>query len=351
MLQSKKMLGTVLCSFLAMTIIAGCSSGGSSPVTTTNSPSADNKPAATTTAKKEFTVAVVPKLVGIPYFNSAQAGAEQAGKDLGIKVIYTGPTQADAAQQSTFIQDLITKKVDAIAVSANDPTAIAPVLKKAQAAGIKVLTWDADAQEDSRDLFVSQTSDEALGRHIMDTLAQQMGEEGEFAIITGSLTAGNLNTWMDYMKKQAAEKYPKMKLASVVPCDDDQQKALTQAQNLISAYPNLKGIIGNSSAAVPGAAEAVKKANKNGQIKVVGLSTPNLMKPYLKDNSAQMATLWSPKKLGYLTVAAAKDMLDGKTLTDGQDIPNVGKVSVQGKVLIMGQPTDFTKDNVDQYDF
>lgn len=345
--KKTKLVSGVLSSVLALSLIVGCSGNASSPAKSAG----DDGKKAGTEMKKELTVAIVPKLVGIPYFNSAQEGAEQAGKDLGIKVIYTGPTQADAAQQATFIQDLITKKVSAIAVSANDPTAIAPVLKKAQAAGIKVLTWDADAQEDARDLFVSQVSDEALGRHIMDTLAQQMGEDGEFAIITGALTASNLNTWMDWMKKQAAEKYPKMKLVSVVPCDDDQQKALTQAQNLISAYPNLKGIIGNSSAAVPGAAEAVKKANKNGQIKVVGLSTPNLMKPYLKDNSAQVATLWSPKKLGYLTVATAKELLDGKTPADGQEIQNVGKISVKGKVLIMGQPTDFTKDNVDQFDF
>jgi rhamnose transport system substrate-binding protein len=347
MFTKKRLVSTVLAGMMTLSLISACSSNSSAPA---GSPAA-GETSPDTVAKKEFTVAVVPKLVGIPYFNSAKDGAEQAGKDLGVKVIYTGPTQADAAQQATFIQDLITKKVDAIAVSANDPTAIAPVLKKAMEAGIKVLTWDADAQEDARDLFVSQTSDEALGRHIMDTLAQQVGEEGEFAIITGSLTASNLNVWLEWMKKQATEKYPKMKLVSVVPADDDQQKALQQAQNLISAYPNLKGIIGNSSAAPPGAAEAVKKAGKSGQIKVVGLSTPNLMKPYLKDNSAQVATLWSPKKLGYLTVAAAKELLDGKMPTDGQEFPNVGKISVKGKVLIMGVPTDFTKDNVDQFDF
>lgn len=346
MLKRKRLAGSMVSAILALALMAGCSTNSSAPSNSNKTNSSNGAE-----SKKELTIAVVPKLVGIPYFNSAQQGAEQAGKDLGVKVIYTGPTQADAAQQATFIQDLITKKVDAIAVSANDPTAIAPVLKKAQAAGIKVLTWDADAQEDARDLFVSQVSDEDLGRHIMDTMAQQINEEGEYAIITGALTASNLNTWMDWMKKQAAEKYPKMKLVSVVPADDDQQKALQQAQNLISAYPNLKGIIGNSSAAPPGAAEAVKKANKNGQIKVVGLSTPNLMKPYLKENSAQVVTLWSPKKLGYLTVAAAKQLLDGKTPTDGQDIQNVGKVSVKGKTVIMGQPTDFTKDNVDQYDF
>lgn len=347
MFKKRKLVSNVISSMLALVLVAGCSTNSS----TSSNTAANNANKGAEETKKELTVAVVPKLVGIPYFNSAQQGAEQAGKDLGVKVIYTGPTQADAAQQATFIQDLITKKVDAIAVSANDPAAIAPVLKKAQAAGIKVLTWDSDAQEDARDLFVSQVSDEELGRHIMDTMAQQMGEEGEFAIITGALTAANLNTWMDWMKKQATEKYPKMKLVSVVPSDDDQQKALQQAQNLITAYPNLKGIIGNSSAAVPGAAEAVKKANKNGQIKVVGLSTPNLMKPYLKENAAQVATLWSPKKLGYLTVAAAKELLDGKMPTDGQEIQNVGKIAVKGKVVIMGQPTDFTKDNVDQYDF
>ncbi|MGM0883402.1 MAG: autoinducer 2 ABC transporter substrate-binding protein [Bacillota bacterium] len=342
----KKISAILWTGVLVTAILSGCTGDTNAPENLLPAESADG-----IEKHEKITVAVVPKLIGIPYFNSAQEGAEQAGRELDVEVIYTGPVQADAAQQSLYIEDLIIKKVDAIAVSANDPEAIVPVLKKAEQAGIKVLTWDADAREDARSLFVSQTSDEELGRHIMDTMAQQMGEEGEFAIITGSLKASNLNIWMDWMKRQAAEKYPRMKLVAVIPADDDQQKALLKAQELIDAYPNLRGIIGNSSEAVPGAAEAVRQAGKKDEIKVVGLSTPNLMKPYLEDGSAQVATLWSPKKLGYLTVAIAKQLVEGNLPEDGQEIPNVGRLSLRGDVIIMGSPTDFTKHNVDQYDF
>jgi ABC-type sugar transport system substrate-binding protein len=349
---------------LSLALVAGCSSGNSGGNSGNaggdSSGSADGGSSGGSSSgssgdsggSKKYTIAIVPKLVGIPYFNSAEEGAKEAGEDLGVDVIYTGPTQADAAQQATFIQDLITRKVDAIAVSANDPTSLAPILKQARDAGILVITWDSDAQEDAREYFVTPWDMDKVGDHLLESLVAQMGEEGEYAIITGSLTADNLNRYIDSIKRLNEEKYPNLKLVSVVPSDDDQQKAMMQAQNLITAYPDLKGIIGASSAAPPGAAEAVKKAGKSGEIKVVGLSTPNVMRPYLKDGSAQVATLFSPKNLGYATIYVAKQLLDGNAPEDGRLIPKINsRIQLQGTSIITGEPVDFTIDNVDEYDF
>jgi len=71
----------------------------------------------------------------------------------------------------------------------------------------------------------------------------------------------------------------------------------------------------------------------------------------LKEDFAQVVTLWSPKKLGYLTVALANNLVEGTTPYDRQQIPEVGKISVIDDMVIMGEPIDFTKENVDQYDF
>ncbi|SHH42686.1 autoinducer 2 ABC transporter substrate-binding protein [Clostridium grantii] len=303
------------------------------------------------TDQKKLNIALVPKIVGIPYFEAAADGAFQAADELGVNVIYTGPTTTDAAQQVNLVQDLISRKVDAIAVSANDPVSLAPILKKAKEAGITVLTWDSDSQDDSRELFVNQADAEYLGRHIMDNLAENMDFQGEYAIITGALTASNLNTWMEWMIKQQQEKYPEMTLVTVEACDDDQQKAYTITQNMLIAYPNLKGIIGNSSAAPPGASQAVYQSGKAGIVKVVGLSTPALMRESLKNGSAQVVTLWDPGRLGYLTIKLAVNMISGNKPHDGDEFASIGKIQVKGTEVIMGIPLDFTKENVDDFDF
>lgn len=303
---------------------------------------------------KNPTVVMIPKVIGSPYFDIAAEGAKNAGKDLGIDVIYNGPTSGDAARQVNIIQDVMNKNVDAIIISPNDANAVMPALERASKRGIKILTYDADtARESGRDLFVNQVSAEQLGRHIMDNIAKGIGEEGEFAIITASLTAANQNTWIHWMKEQLKDKYPKINLVTVVPSEEDQQRAFIQTQNLVKAYPNLKAIAALSTVAQPGASQAIEQMGLNGKVKVYGLATPNGMRQYLKSGAAQSATLWEPEKLGYLSVVMAESLIRGKEIKDGDAIKNVGTIQYDSKTktVIMGPPMDFTAENVDKYDF
>jgi len=309
------------------------------------------QPAPPAETPRKYTIGIVPKLVEIPYFNLVEDGAAEAAERLGVDIVYKGPTVADSAQQIKIVQELLDQGVDAIAVSANDPEKLLPALVKARQQGIKVITWDSDTYREGRDFFVNVVDAETLGRHLMDTLAWNTQEKGEFAILTGQEKAATLNEWIKWIKVQQEEFYPKMKLVKIAATDDDPQKAYELAKGLLAEYPNLAGIIGNSSVGPPAAAKAVKEAGLSGRVKVVGLSTPNMMADYLRDGSAQIATLWSPKKLGYLTVVLAVDALEGKRPYDGQNIRNVGIIRVNGDVVIMGEPVDFTKENVSQYDF
>ncbi|HEY6388062.1 MAG TPA: autoinducer 2 ABC transporter substrate-binding protein [Candidatus Acidoferrum sp.] len=296
---------------------------------------------------------MVPKLVGIPYFNSARDGAAQEAGRLGLHFFYTGPTAADASLQVDVIAGLLARHPAVLAVSCDDANALTPVLRRARRYGIPVLTWDADAQPDARDWFVSQVEDETLGRHVMDVLAEQLGGRGQYAIITGSLTASNLNAWLFWMKKQQQEKYPEMQLVAVVAGNDDQQQSFVQAQSLLEAYPNLRGFIGNSSAAPPAIARAIEQARLAGQIAIVGLSTPNLMRHYLEDKTVKTITLWDPGKLGRLTAAVAAMLLRHETPHDGMDVPGVGQIRVfpETRKIVMGSPLDFTRENISQYWF
>ncbi|MCD9020700.1 autoinducer 2 ABC transporter substrate-binding protein [Cohnella sp. NL03-T5] len=309
------------------------------------------QPAKSSRPEKKIKIGLVPKGIGIDYFNYAAQGAMEAGKSLGIDIIFSGPPTADADLQIETVEGLIEQKVDLIAISANDPVKLVPVLQKARERGIKVITWDADTEPQGRQFFVNMVEPEVLGRHLLDTLALSMGEKGNYAIMTGSFAAANLNEWLKWIRIQQKEYYPDLKLVATVATDDDHGKAYDVAKKLLADYPNLNGILGNSSVGPPGAAKAVKEAGKSGKVKVVGLSNPNLMRSYLHEGSAQVATLWSPKKLGFLTIMLAYHYLNGEMPVDGQEIDGVGNIRVNGDMVIMGEPLDFTTDNVDQYDF
>ncbi|MBT2725832.1 autoinducer 2 ABC transporter substrate-binding protein [Bacillus sp. ISL-75] len=343
----KKVLGTILSFVLMLGLLAGCVS--------TNSGESKNTAEKKSDSNGKLKIAVVPKLVGIPYFNASEKGAIQAGKDLGVDVIYTGPTEPDAAQQVKVIEDLISQKVDVIAVAPNDPAAITPVLKKAKDAGIKVMDWDTPADQSVVELSVHQIDDEAYGRHIAKSLIEKMGtDKGEIAILTGGLSAANLNSWIDGAKKELEENYPGIKLVSdKIATDEKQPVAYQKTLDLIKSYPNLKGIMAFSTIAPIGAAQAIQEKGLQDKVSVVGTALPKDSKPFLEDGSLDVAILWEPDKLGYLTVALAKELVNGKKPTDGQDVTNVGKIELwkDGKTVIMGPPSDFTKENAGKFDF
>jgi rhamnose transport system substrate-binding protein len=300
------------------------------------------------------TVAFVPKLVGIPYFEAMKAGGEEAAKKLGVKFLYQGDTTADAAKQAEIVNSLIQQKVDVLAVAPNDPSAIAPVLKRAADAGIKVMTTDTDAPDSVRSVFVNQAESDAVGEATADALAEQMGGKGKWAIVSSGPTAANLNAWIKVEKAYIAKKYPDMKFVDVKYAGEDQAAATQLTKDLISANPDLKGVIGQSSTAAPGVAQAITDLKLIGKVYSAGVATPKPMANYIKSGAQSKVVLWDAKNLGYLTVWAGQQLAQGKQLQASNDVGDpVGTVTFDSatKNLLLGKPITFTKDNVDQYNF
>jgi rhamnose transport system substrate-binding protein len=305
--------------------------------------------------QKKYRIAFVPKLIGIPYFTAMEQGGKKAAQDLGVEFIYTGPVTADVAKQIEVIDNLITMGVDAIAVAPNDPAAITPIMKKAKDKGIKVLTSDTDGAQEVREVFVNQALQDQIGYFVMDELAKAMNYEGEFGIVSCGPTAWNLNTWILYELQRLA-KYPKMKLVTIRYAEEDVQLAINITLDLINAFPNLKGIIGQCSTSLPGAAEAVERAGKSGKIAVTGLSVPSMMRKYIKSGTVKSFVLWNPVDLGYLTVWAAKYLLDGKKFVDKKtyNVPGIETKPfyiAKDKMLVLGPPKIFDASNIDKFEF
>jgi rhamnose transport system permease protein len=301
---------------------------------------------------REITVAMLPKSKGDPYFISCRAGAEEAAKELGVNLIWDGPAEVDPAKQNEFVESWITRHVDAIAVSVGNAASISTVLRKAREQGIRVVTWDADAAPDARDYFINQATPQGIGYTLTDRAVKAVNGKGELAIITGALTAANQNLWIQYIRERLAQKYPHMKLAVIRPSDDDRDKAFTETQTILKVYPNVTAIVVISAPAVPGSGEAVKQSGRS-DVKVVGLSLPNLCKSYVHAGVIDAVVLWKTRDLGYLTVSAAASLARGDFPKNAGSFHagRLGPVKIEGTDIILGAPFVFTKSNIDQFNF
>ena len=303
-------------------------------------------------ALRRLTIAVMPKAKGDPYFVSCRAGAEEAARELGVDLIWDGPTSLDAAKQNELVENWITRKVDAIAVAVENRGGISTVLRKARARGIPVLTWDADAEPDAREFFVNQATAEGIANALTDEASRLLHGRGEFAIITGALSAANQNEWIAFIKKRLESQHTGMTLVTIRPSDDDRDKAFAETQTLLKVYPSVKLMMAISAPAVPGAAEAVRQAGRT-DVNVIGLSLPNINKPYVHEGVVQTVVLWNTRDLGYLAVYASVMVAQHRLSPGGRtlDAGRLGTIEVRDTQIILGAPMLFNRSNIDRFDF
>jgi rhamnose transport system substrate-binding protein len=309
--------------------------------------------------KKGLTVYFIPKDTLNPYEVIADDGGTAALKELGGTVMVSSGTEDTAAAQIPSIQAAIAAKADAIVIAGNDPDALCPSLAQAQAAGIKVVAFDSDVSCPDH-LFINQADTEGIGRSQVDLLASQIDSTGEIAILSAAATATNQNAWIDFMKKQLADKYPNMKLVDTVYGNDDPATSLTVLQGLLSAHPNLKGIISPTTVGISTAAQYFS-THKDLAKKIVltGLGLPSQMRAYIKDGTLKSFALWNPNDLGYLAGYAAASLASGVfTITDGAkftagklkeytvSVPATGSPNV-----VLGLPQVFDLSNIDNFQF
>ncbi|MCK5200820.1 MAG: autoinducer 2 ABC transporter substrate-binding protein [Spirochaetales bacterium] len=302
-------------------------------------------------ADGEYEIATVVKITGIPWFNRLEEGVKQAGDELGIKSYQIGPADADPAQQVKMVEDLIIKGVDAICITPNDAKALEPAFAKAKEKGITIITHESPDQK-GKDYDVELIDNVKFGRHFWDMLVEYMGDSGQYAIFVGSLTVPLHNLWADVGIEYAKDKYPDLELVTErIPCGEDQELSKQTMLELLKTYPDLKGIIGFGSLGPPGAAQALKEKGLAGKVSVVGTVLPDHAASYLKEGSMQHGILWDPKDAGFAMSWIALQIIEGKKITEGMNIPGLGKITLDGDVIKVDAVIDITKDNVDSFGF
>jgi simple sugar transport system substrate-binding protein len=295
------------------------------------------------------TIGVVVKIGGIPWFNAMENGIKKAAGETGADAWMIGPTQADAAQQVKAVEDLIARHVDVIAVVPNDAKALEPVFKRAQEAGIKVITHESPDQN-YNDWDMELTTAQNYGEEHMKAIAKEMGEKGKYIVYVGSLTVPLHNKWADFAIAYQKAHYPNMQLAAdrfgVAESVDDSYKT---ALDEMRAIPDLKGILTFGSQGPIGAARALDEKGKAKDIALVGSFSPGQGAKFVKEGTIRLGYMWNPELAGEVIVRMGAMLAKGQQPTDGMNMPGVGAMAVDGKArsVMAAKLEKIDKDTVD----
>ncbi|QIM19777.1 rhamnose ABC transporter substrate-binding protein [Leucobacter coleopterorum] len=309
-------------------------------------------------SKGDQTITFIPKQLNNPYTDVVLGGGKDGAQAAGFKSSQVvGPLDASASSQVSFINAETQAGTNVIVIAANDPDAVCPALKEARDGGAKIVAFDSDTNKDCRDVFVSQVVAKDVALIQLKLISEQIGGEGEIAILSATANATNQNEWITYMEEELKSNpdYSKIKLVTKVYGDDDDTKSFQEAQGLMQAYPNLKGIISPTTVGIAATARYLSTSEYKGKVALTGLGLPNEMRPFVKDGTVTEFALWDPAQLGYVAAFAGM-ALDAGTITgkegDKFEAGDLGerKVGADGLVIV-GPPTVFNKDNIDDYDF
>ncbi|WP_082541334.1 rhamnose ABC transporter substrate-binding protein [Microbacterium sp. Root166] len=302
-----------------------------------------------------LSITMLPKNLGNPYFDTSTGGAEEATEEFGGTFEEVGPTEASPTSQVQYIQTAAQQGTGGLIVSANDPEALCDALDEAREAGVKVVTFDSDTNPECRDLFINQATSEGIAKVQVDLITEQIGDEGQIAILSASANATNQNAWIEMMEEELAANHPNVELVEVVYGDDDDQTSFDKTAALLQTYPELKGIVSPTTVGIAAAARYLSTSEYKGQVALTGLGTPNQMREYVEDGTVTAFALWNPADLGYLAAYATQALITGEITGEEGDTFEAGKlgdfeVGADGAVLL-GDPFEFNADNIGEFDF
>ena len=305
-------------------------------------------------AKEGARIAFIPQIAGIPYYVAMRQGAERAAQELGVTYVQEGPTSTNAADQLRIFDSFVNQGFDVIAISPLDEESLKPAISKARAAGIIVLTSDADAPNSDRQYFVAQALDRDLGYTLLDEAVKRIGKAGKIAIVSDAPTIQSMQNWIAAIRERAETTYPDIEIVSVDHTDGTAARAYQFATDAMTRNPDLKAILGMASTTCPGIAQAVEAADAIGTVLSAGYCSPNTAREYIHSGAMPYSVLWNPADLGYLTVWIANHLLDGGKIEPTMNVPGLqNPVSYleDSNIILLGPPAVFTKENVDNFDF
>jgi ribose transport system substrate-binding protein len=267
------------------------------------------KPAAGEAARK-LNIAVVPKAVAFDFWRSVKAGADKAAQESGATITWRGPSdERDVSGQIATLEDFINSRVDAIVMAACDSRALTPIVRKARAAKIPVITIDSGVDDPSVPIVAT---DNIKGARIAaDTLAKLIGGKGKVGLIPFVAGAAT-STMREKGFKDGLKTYPGVRLASTLYSESDAAKGMAVTENMLTSIPDLAGIFAANEPGAIGAARAIEQRRLAGKVKLVAFDAAQSEVDALKRGTIQALIVQNPFKMGYEGVKAAVKAIRGE---------------------------------------
>jgi ribose transport system substrate-binding protein len=271
-------------------------------------------------ADKTYTFALVPKSLNNPYFNLSRDGCMAEAKKLGnVKCDYTGPVNQDAAAEAQTVQDLVTRGISGIAISVADEGSMTRVIDRARAAGIPVITFDADAPSSKRQAYVG-TDNLALGKSLGEQLLKAHPTPGTYAMISGGPAAENLAQRVKGVRDVLSAKGWKEVGGSPTFCNDDSALGMQQMTDLATGHPGLSAIVavGGWPLFTQNAYESFynkhKAAIDSGKLTIVSADTLPAELAELKAGEVSALVGQQPYAMGAKAMDILLELAQGKTV-------------------------------------
>ena len=265
-----------------------------------------------TVSAEEVFVPLISKGFQHQFWQAVKSGADQAGKDLNVKVTFEGPeSEAMVDKQIDMLSAALAKKPSAIGFAALDSKAAIPLLKKAQAAKIPVIAFDSGVDSDIP-LTTTTTDNLAAAGLAADKMAELIGGEGDVAVLVHDQTSRTGIDRRDGFLNQVKAKYPKIKVVSVQYGAGDHLKSTEVAKAVLQANPNLKGYFGANEGSAIGVLNAAKEMKR--KVVIIGYDSGKQQKAAVASGEMAGAITQNPVGMGYKTVEAAVKALKGEKL-------------------------------------
>jgi len=280
-----------------------------------------SRPARGSSAERPRIVTVV-KVLGIGWFERMQQGIDRFAMRTGVDATMTGGHDASPATQIRILRGLIaaSNRPAAITVVPNSPQSLEPVLARARAAGIKVVTHEASNQVNT-DVDIEAFDNKAFGRHLMDELAACMGGRGTYVAFVGHRSAQSHLEWVQSAYARAHTRYPRItRLGGPIESLEHTETAYAKAKRLLREHPEVTGFEGSSAVDVAGIGRAVREAGRQRTTCVMGTSSPSIAGSFFTDGAVDRIFLWDPAIAGEAQDALALRLVRGQPIRAGLDL-------------------------------
>jgi ribose transport system substrate-binding protein len=265
-------------------------------------------------------IGVVPKATSHLFFMSIHAGVRDAGRDLGVDILWNGPRQeTEFSRQIEIVDSMVARRVDALAISATDHTALVAPVKRAMDAGIPVTVFDSGLDLTGFVTFVATDNYGAgvIGARKIAELVHGKGKVAELMHKPGGMSTGDRERAFD---DTMAKEFPAIQIVDRRYGMADPAKSRDAAENILTAHPDLDGIFASAEANSLGAIQAIKARNLSGKIKLVTFDSSDSHLEALKDGTIDVMLVQDPYRIGYEAVRSLVMKLNGQTPPQQMDL-------------------------------